>query len=375
VETDRLEALELSKGLPATASNIERVSKKTSAEAAQWAFTQWTLRKRAIEKGFPKAEEMLFTREALEQASHFAVARYHASLFPKDELVADLTCGIGSDLIAFAERGPAIGFDTDPERAEYARHNLSVHGVKGDVVLGDCMEEEWNSDFAFADPSRRSDGVRLMNRVFDYEPPPHHLAALMESRLRYGAMKLSPVLSNGVLQSLGSSVAFVSFGRECRESLVNIGKADSNRGDIYAVRAETGEWIPTSEDPASVSEPLAYLFEADPAAARAHSLGYLAEQYSLVDLARTFGYLTGDTQISSPWLVGYRVVESGQFDEKHLRNSLRKLGGGRPIVKSRAKGFDPEKISKDLTTEGHAEPIVAVYAIDFRLRYMILERL
>src|SRR5437016_14004934 len=96
VEEARALALELSKGLADTASNIHRVGRETSVEASAWAFTQWALRKKAAGKGFPKAEVMLFTREALEQASHFSIARYHASCFPTGVLVGDLTCGIGS---------------------------------------------------------------------------------------------------------------------------------------------------------------------------------------------------------------------------------------------------------------------------------------
>ncbi|MES1227255.1 MAG: hypothetical protein ABUL72_01210, partial [Armatimonadota bacterium] len=209
---------------------------------------------------------------------------------------------------------------------------------------------------------------------FDYEPPPHQLGVLMESRLRYGAMKLSPMLSDGVLRSIGPSVAFVSYGRECRESLVHIGKAVSTE-QFYALKIETGDSIQPGEPAHAVSEPMAYLYEADPAAIRAHSLGALAAEFSLAELSNTFGYLTGDSLVTSPWLVGYRVIETGPYDEKQLRLSLSKLGGGRPIVKSRARKIDPAKISKELSTPGKGEPIVALYDIKFSLRYVILERL
>ena len=196
----------------------------------------------------------------------------------------------------------------------------------------------------------------------------------MESRLRFGAMKLSAMLSDGVLRSIGRSVAFVSYGRECRESLVHIGTEDS-ADPFYALKIETGESIRPGEPSSTVSEPMSYLYEADPAAIRAHSLGTLAAEFSLAEISNTYGYLTGDSLALTPWLVGYRVIETGHYDEKQIRLSLSKLGGGRPIVKSRATKIDPAKMSKELTTPGKGEPIVAIYAVKFSVRYMILERL
>src|SRR5687767_5373956 len=103
-----MEALSRASGLQPTPKNIDRVAEATSPEAARWAFEQWSLRKRAQEK-FAKADEMLFTREALEQATHEELAHFHASQFPQRTRVADLTCGIGADLIALARNGEAVG--------------------------------------------------------------------------------------------------------------------------------------------------------------------------------------------------------------------------------------------------------------------------
>src|SRR5688500_1564819 len=116
MDAARQRALDLAEGQAATAPNIERVSREVGAEAARWAFLQWELRARARAK-FARADEMLFTREALEQATHERVAEYHASRFPHDELVVDMTAGIAADLIALAKRGPAIGYELDSERA------------------------------------------------------------------------------------------------------------------------------------------------------------------------------------------------------------------------------------------------------------------
>ncbi len=73
---------------------------------------QARLRRRAVDK-FPYADRLLFTDEALQQASSRAVAAYRAQQFAAlaDRLsdsplrIADLGCGIGADTIALSEAG------------------------------------------------------------------------------------------------------------------------------------------------------------------------------------------------------------------------------------------------------------------------------
>lgn len=371
METDRAAALELAKDFSDTASNIQRVAKQTSPAAAQWAFTQWALRAKAVAKGFPRAEEMLFTREALEQASHFAVARYHASLFPPNELVVDLTCGIGSDLIALAERGPVRGYDIDAERLEYARHNLLVHGFDGELILGDCLATDWDFKFAMGDPNRRIGGKRSLDAA-DFNPSPQELANRMAA-LELGLIKLSPMLTDPTLAIFGTGVEFVSYGGECREALVFCG-TDGAKG-ISAVRATDGARLLSGPQLVSVDEPRAFFFEADPAAIRAHALSFISGNDSVYGLGDSNGYLTSDDELSSAWVVSYRVVASGRYDAKTVRAKLRELGGGKPIVKSRAKGVDVMRVRNELSSDGSREPIIALYTVGPSIRYAVLEKI
>ncbi|MCL6593599.1 MAG: extracellular solute-binding protein, partial [Alicyclobacillus sp.] len=164
------------------------INAKSQLKDAAWAFTQWALRERARAK-FPDADRMLFTREALEQATPYAVARYHASRFPAGVLVADLTAGIGGDLMALAERGPVVAFEPDEERAACAEWNAGIA-----VRREDAMKAEWDWEYAFCDPSRRRAGRRL-TQPQDFSPNPVEVARRMAD-LRLGGIKLSPMLSD-----------------------------------------------------------------------------------------------------------------------------------------------------------------------------------
>ncbi|HSH95893.1 MAG TPA: hypothetical protein VK968_17235, partial [Roseimicrobium sp.] len=261
----RLEALELARGKRLSAGALERVARATDVESAAWAFSQWDLRSRAKTK-FAKADEMLFVREALEQASHEAVAAYHASRFPYGALVTDMTTGIGADLIALAGRGPVVGFELDPERAAYARWNLAVYGLDGSVVVGDSVVSMPPVDYAFVDPARRVEGRRTL-RLESFSPNVAHLRERL-STMKLGVIKLTPMLSDADLLSIGVGVEFVSFSRECREALVFLG-SEAKPG-VSAVHLESGQRVLRCPPGETAVEPGEFFFEADPAAIRAN---------------------------------------------------------------------------------------------------------
>jgi hypothetical protein len=368
-EFDR--ALKLAEGLRPTPSNLVRLGSGFGDEMARKAFAQWELRARAAAK-FALARSMFFTREALEQASHEAVARFHASLFPRDVPVVDLTVGIGGDLIALAARGPARGFELDSERAEMAARNLQVHGLSASIQQEDSLLWLYLAEgaFAFADPSRRLDGNRTLDPS-KFSPDPLQLAAHAE-RQKLLITKLSPLLQDSLLESLGPRLLFVSYGRECREVLVVAG-TETTPGR-RAVRADDGESLDASAPRNPVGDPSSFLFDADPAAVRAHALGSLCERFGILPLADSNGYLTGDIRVASPWLATYRVLYAGPGDLKRTKAELRKLGAATPELKQRGAGCDLLDLRRQLRCDGPRALSVAIYPQAKSLRHAILER-
>lgn len=362
IPPNALQALEMSRDLPATPNNIARVSRTLGDEAARWAFGQWDLRKRAKAK-FTRTDEMLFVREALEQATHERVAAYHASLFPQGALVADLTTGIGADLIALAQRGPAIGFELDSERAEYARHNLG--NLAATVHIQDSLAADIEATYAFADPARRVEGRRTLN-LDEFSPAPREIADRF-ANLTLGVIKLTPMLRDEDLESLGKGLEFISFGGECREALVLAGR-DAPTGR-WAVHVETGERLPAHDPIENTETPGAYLFDADPAAIRAHALGALG----LATLGDSNGYLTGDDLLPSPWLRPYRVLYHGKADAKTTRAALRDLDAATPELKQRGAGLDLIKERKTYAMNGKRPLSLAIWPVGRSLRHTILE--
>lgn len=312
---------------------------------------------------------MLFVQEALEQSTHEGVAGYHASLYPAGKLVADLTAGIGADLIALAGRGPALGFELDPVRADYARHNVSVHGLDATVFTADCLEGDWEFEFAIADPARRVDGRRTLDPS-EFEPDPVLLAERFVN-LRMGVMKLSPLLPDDILTSLGVGLEFVSFGGECREALVFAGsEAPHGRS---AVHVGSGERLTSSDAPVGASEPDAYLFDCDPALVRAHAVGTLCSRHGLAPLGDSIGYLTGPDLVKSPWLRSYRIRYSGKGDAKTTKRALRDLDARVFEVKQRGVKADPARLMKELAYGGSTPLSLALWTDGPSVRHLLLE--
>lgn len=363
-------ALKLAEGLTASATNISKVASTCGPEAARWAFTQWEIRSRARQK-FALADSMLFDRDGFEMASHEQVAAYHAACFPTGVLVADLTMGIGADLVALCRRGPAIGFELSEQRATTAEFNMRVHGVAAPIHVGDCLAMPWDFEFAFADPARRV-GDRKRLDPADYEPNLFELVSRM-SKLRLGVIKLSPLVIDETLLSFGGVHRFLSYGGECREALLFIGTEAEDQAPC-AVHLETGAILEVGREGTETPLPGKWLYEADPAAIRVGGLGSLCEAHSLQMVGDSNGYLTGDARVESPWLKRYEVLYSGAADIAETRRQLVQSGSSTPDVKTRGKGLDAESLRKQWRLSGEERLLVAVYRVGPKIKHAVLRR-
>ena len=340
--------------------SAKQLAKKYGDEGARWASLQVDLRKKAQAK-FAGADSMFFDREALEQATHEAVAKYHASKFPSGASVVD-TVGIGADLIAIGSRGPVIGFEIDEMRAEYARHNCPGADVRLEDGLAFVLANECS--YIWADPDRRDTAGKRLNDPSAYEPEP---ASIPRDRELTG-IKLSPLLFDEYLETVGDRIEFVSYRGECREAIAWSGKAVEP--GFFCVDVETSLSLPRHEIEDAVNDAYEFIFDSDPAAVRAHALG----NFGLPQLGDSPGYLTGEHTVDSPWLRAYEVLYKESGDFKRIKEFLRKNGLRIFEVKQRGAGVDPSSIIKQLRTEGDPVSLVA-WRVEKSVRYAVVRRI
>lgn len=355
--------------------------KQLGLELGAWVLGQREFRSRAVKKSPTYGSQMLGSRIRGEMGTVEAVGRFHSAKFPDGSRVLDLTAGVGFDALTIAERGPVDALERDPLSCAFLTENaaLAKHPLR--AICADALDWELGDvRFVYADPMRRGEGewggdVQTLRKanLDNYDPDPRKLIERF-AEVDLGLLKLSPLLFDAELESLGPARTFVSFGGECREVLVEWGKL-AGKG-VAAIHVESGEVAPMSEVNGNVIECGEFLYDADPALVRAHALG---QWEALSELGDSVGYLTGNAAVDSPWLRAYRVLYDGRGDARATKLALRNLGRRVEEVKKRhAKGIDPEALMRSVrwSTE-KSLPVcsLVVYAVGKSFRHALVERL
>lgn len=161
--------------------------------------------------------------------------------------VLDLTCGLGIDTMALAERFErVVALERDEVLAEVVRYNMSLLGVDNVEVVTTTAEEYVAStrdhfDWVFADPDRRSTEGRKMVCMEDCSPNMLELMPRLMHIAERVAIKLSPMFDCAEAFRLCSpaEVEVVSTGGECKELNIYTGAKE----DILRVAiVGEGEW-------------------------------------------------------------------------------------------------------------------------------------
>ena len=329
------------------------------------------LRERARPK-FARASQMVFTREALEQASAEVVSRYRARRYAGYPGVADLCCGIGGDALALAGQTEVLAVDLDPLRLRMATVNVDAYGhaERLRTACADARTCALPTGYAlWADPSRRVGGRRVFS-VLQYGPP---LPQLLDRAAHApgAGIKLSPGVDYAKLASLLGDAAYeveiISVRGEAREAVLWLGEPVTTRrratllpGTPTLSAAPTLTERPLPE-PVPVKAVGRYLYEPDAAVIRAHLVEHLATDAGMHKIDPQIAYLSADALIETPFATAYQVEEVMPFGLKRIRARLRALDTGELVIKKRGIGIDPALFRRHLKHKGgHGDRTVLV---------------
>jgi SAM-dependent methyltransferase len=326
------------------------------ADLVAAAMTQARLRDRARTKFGADAARMYFTQAGLEQATTGIVAAHHAARYPAAARIADLCCGIGGDLRAFAAWHAVLAIDRDPLTAAIAQANVDAtdraHCVAvrcEDVTTANLM----GYDAAFLDPSRRTTQRRVFN-VADYQPPWSFIAALV-ARVTHVGVKVAPGIPHALIPA-DAEAEWVSVNGDVKECALWFGalRGEVSRRATLLPEGATLASSVTGSPP--VAAPRRYLYEPDGAIIRAHLVADVAAIIDGALLDPTIAYITSDTLMTTPFAAAYEITDAMPFNLKQLRAWLRERGIGRLTIKKRGSPLTPEDLLRDLrpTGDGHA---------------------
>jgi hypothetical protein len=325
------------------------------------------LRQKALSK-FSRAEQMYFTREALEQASGELIARYRSHRFAQigTDLIADLGCGIGGDSLALCQQATVIGIDQQDIRLRMAGCNVAAYGGNGRFhpVQADLTQLAPLPVSAFYfDPARRDEFGRRLHSVHAYRPP-LALAERWLDRVPHGAVKVSPAIDYAEVPS-AAELEFVSVEGEVKEGILWFGDLRTGVGR-RATLLPGGHTLTDQDtaDPLPILPPQQYLYEPDGAVIRAHLVQALSHRLGAGQIDADLAYLTSDKRRQTPFARRYRLEDYFPFQLKRLRHYLRQRGITQVTVKKRGSPLDPQWLERQLRL-GSALGKPAVHRIIF----------
>ena len=339
-----------------------------SAQAAAL-FELATVRQLATRK-FPDGAQLWFTREALEQASHSRVAQHRATQFAGHHHIADLCCGCGGDLLALAPHAPCIAVDSDTTRLAMARANIAHRGLGDRVSIIEADVTTYtlpdSVDAVFFDPGRRSGGRRIFHHS-DYHPP---LTIATEWRRagRIIAIKCAPGLDYHDLPLTPPfAIECVSLAGELRETVVWLDTPWpwQRRASVLSgtTTAQLDDTAPAHA--VTYSAPQTFFYEPDVAVIRAGLVQQLAQQMGAQMIDRQIAYLTSADYHATPFARCWQVIEALPFNERILKQTLRRLQAGAITVKKRGSPVDTDALAKRLSQpQGEALVVVLTQVAD-----------
>jgi len=346
-------------------------------------LTQSKLRSRANFKFGEFANRMFFTEDGLEQASRLQVSALHAGRFRDAGFtrVADLGCGIGSESLAMAAIDlEVVAVELDEVTAACAAYNLApfenARVENADVTSIDLSGFEAQ----FFDPARRELGTGREKATRKFDPAqfsPNFDWILGEALKRPTGIKLGPGHPHEAIPE-DCEAQWVSVNGDLVELTLWFGplaRAGIARSALLITDGGTHELKSSEVDPAhaELREIGEYLFEPDNAVVRSHLIGVLADELSLGLIAPEIAYLTGDEPVFSPWLRGFRILESMAFDRKKLKARLQELGIGVLEIKKRGSDVVPETLRKELQLKGKRAATLIVTRVGDSHRALICE--
>ncbi|HEY0118873.1 MAG TPA: class I SAM-dependent methyltransferase [Cellulomonas sp.] len=340
------------------------------------ALTQSRLRAKGRAKFGDFADGMLFTATGLEQATRLEVAAHHARryLAAGATTVADLTCGIGADAMAFAGVGlRVVAVEADEVTAAVATINLR-HFPEAQVRHGDGLALDLaDVDAVYADPARRtSSGARVADPAA-YTPPLDAVLAIRE-RVPALGLKVGPALPHRAVPD-DALAQWVSVDGEVVEAGLWFGALAPEGPGRSALVLRGGHAHVVSGDAGrpDVGPVGAYLYEPDGAVIRAGLVQQVAADVHGRLIDPTIAYVTADLLVATPVATAYRVLDDMPFSVKRLRAYLRERGVGRLTVKKRGTAVTPEALRAQLGLHGGSEATVVLTRVAGAQRVLLVE--
>lgn len=257
------------------------------------------------------SEDYYLTEDDLRFATNELVAQYRAKRLACDTLV-DVGCGVGIQTIAFARTCKrVIAIDIDKRKIRYALENAKkVDANNIEFIHADGLKALQNlvgADIVFVDPERApEEKVRSFDTSF--RPPLRQLIDASRKLTPSIAIELPPQIQK---VDLDCEKEFISVDHSLNRLTVYLG--DLKRHERSAVLLPGHHELTSdgSERPLRNSGALKYMFEVDPAVAKAGLSWKLGDEHTFLYSDERDTLLTSNTLLTSTHLKArYELVDA-----------------------------------------------------------------
>ena len=335
---EELDILRLQEVRQAIEENIERDPLRVALDSriphAREVATQVKYLQRARQKLRRMYEaRCILPQRAFEQASSEQTA---AAKRLSGGRLLDLTCGLGIDSTAMAERFESVvAIERDEVLAEVVRENLRRQGIDNVEVVTASAEEyvaacKEQFDWIYVDPDRRTDQGRRVVRLEDCSPNVVELWPALKRISSRVAIKNSPLFDvEEAFRLFGHcGVEVLSLAGECKEVMIYADGREPalaaeavGKGRVEFKRSEIVNW-PMPEEFAAAE--YSHLIIPDVALQKARLVRHALHDVANVWSENSFGFAR-----TEPRDVLGRVEEIARiepFDMKALKRELKGVG-------------------------------------------------
>jgi hypothetical protein len=282
-------------------------------------------------------------KEGLQLSTPEIVAAYIAKRL-KTDIIADLGCGIGGQVIFFARECKKVyAVERNPEKLEYAKKNCELYGVKnvefipGDALEGNTIEKVSDANIIFSDPARPlSEKERTLSNL---EPSITEILKLYSDITPELAFH-APVQMPPSRIALDCECEYLSLNGQLNRLTLYFGALKQCERSAVVL---PGEVKLRSSDAAGIKtgELGQYIYEPEPSVVKAELLNELA--YAVSEKGDEIFFYKGDakrTLLTSWMLIGspffkdsYRVVRKTEMDIRKIMEILKSERAGKVVLR------------------------------------------
>lgn len=345
------------------------------------------LRRQAAKK-FARAAEMLFTPLSLEQSTSEAISEHIARRFKPEWSVADLTCGLGGNLIPLAQRcRAAVAVDKLDINIACAQANAAIYRVasKIEFITGDAFDNiRPDIDAFFLDPARDREGKSKTRSLLNSEPALFKILPEIFKITHNVGVKISPAFDYKELETLPEKpeIEIIAEDNNCKVAMLWFGELKTKAARRATILTENAvyDFIVSEPRPAVpiIPQPGNFLYEPNKAIIKAHLVEELAAAYGLSKINRHLSFLTGDTLVGTdkPGIFRtFKIKACRPFALKELKAYLKSENITRVNIITKRFPLLPEELYKKLKLkEGGGLFLIVTVLSDEERYYMLAER-